>query len=925
MFGFDVCGSRHEAEPYLLTTNDSDAYPARQCCPAGPGPIPAVFCDEVDGVIIGGRWPEHTLSDEEYSVVLVFHNDQHPRYNDRPKRRQELREARHRTLLNLARAGLVTKTRLSASEGQLYVLVGAPQRFLEMQATQLEIPVKVHRETRRLNDNDEMETSWEEYYVPFDMLNCDDVVELQPEGNQQAKAGSTYLEMTEAECDCTGVVKKPAPSRFFRSKPRIQIILQLMRDKWSPEDGRFGAEVNTTRLMTEKLLIDCFPLHGPGRQRLRESWADFRLMLSCHPIDSATAIAAGERGSWKGWKAPSGTLLPWGQPIDEIRDYFGEKLAFYFAFLSFYTQCLLVLGLPGFAVGVVYYSLKGGDADKVAQWSVVIYAFVVVLWASFFLEAWKREQQRLAQHWGMRGFDERDPPRAEFISKGCGVYDSQLDDYVYKKKDARSQRLRRSGSYAMVVVCTGVVCGIMLVYVGLTGYLEKHYGMSGMRVAATAILAVCILVLGELLKALSAWLTNKVNYRTQSEFNENLVLKTFPFQFVNSYFVLYAFAFVKPWADGGHAAGTWQNATYAATESNVIYDYLYTCSCDQYSTPNCYELYCTDIACTNVPAAQCECVQQGCAGDVGIFLGFIFAFQIVIQNFLEVLGPVAFYYLRARFREIELSRPKRNMMRSQEDLSGSSPAPRVEDLSRYKSSAEKEFELPDYEVAVYCGVFQDYSEVVVQYGYVALFSVNFPFVAVLAFINNIIEIRSDAFKLVVIDRRPAPEQAENIGSWTLAMTVMGFFAVTTNAAHVFLVSPLIEDWDWSWRLFGLFLTEHIVYGIKFGLDWLIPDTPEGVQYVIDCESVKRAKAHRAELLTKANRHFSNEMSQYRPFEKTPPPPYQLLSSHDHFEEYLSASQDMQQEITLTAAALELDNEVPTRQGGQSTSRYKFWA
>lgn len=53
----------------------------------------------------------------------------------------------------------------------------------------------------------------------------------------------------------------------------------------------------------------------------------------------------------------------------------------------------------------------------------------------------------------------------------------------------------------------------------------------------------------------------------------------------------------------------------------------------------------------------------------------------------------------------------------------------------------------------------------IQFGYVVLFSSAFPLAALCALLNNIIEIRSDAFKLCTNLRRPFGERVENIGTW----------------------------------------------------------------------------------------------------------------------------------------------------------------
>lgn len=52
-----------------------------------------------------------------------------------------------------------------------------------------------------------------------------------------------------------------------------------------------------------------------------------------------------------------------------------------------------------------------------------------------------------------------------------------------------------------------------------------------------------------------------------------------------------------------------------------------------------------------------------------------------------------------------------------------------------------------------------------QFGYVVLFSSAFPLAAMCALINNIIEIRGDAFKLCTGLQRPFGIRVESIGQW----------------------------------------------------------------------------------------------------------------------------------------------------------------
>lgn len=65
----------------------------------------------------------------------------------------------------------------------------------------------------------------------------------------------------------------------------------------------------------------------------------------------------------------------------------------------------------------------------------------------------------------------------------------------------------------------------------------------------------------------------------------------------------------------------------------------------------------------------------------------------------------------------------------------------------------------------YEDTFEDYLEMVIQFGYVTLFSPAFPMAAMCALLNNVIEIRSDAFKLCVTFQRPFGQRVESIGTW----------------------------------------------------------------------------------------------------------------------------------------------------------------
>ena len=61
---------------------------------------------------------------------------------------------------------------------------------------------------------------------------------------------------------------------------------------------------------------------------------------------------------------------------------------------------------------------------------------------------------------------------------------------------------------------------------------------------------------------------------------------------------------------------------------------------------------------------------------------------------------------------------------------------------------------------------------VIEFGYVALFASAFPLAALLSVLCNLVEMKSDLWKITHVSRRPPSERTPNIGSWRLVMKAM---------------------------------------------------------------------------------------------------------------------------------------------------------
>lgn len=74
---------------------------------------------------------------------------------------------------------------------------------------------------------------------------------------------------------------------------------------------------------------------------------------------------------------------------------------------------------------------------------------------------------------------------------------------------------------------------------------------------------------------------------------------------------------------------------------------------------------------------------------------------------------------------------------------------------------------------------------VIQFGFVTLFVASFPLAPVLALVNNLFEIRVDAWKITTQFRRVMPEKAQDIGAWQPILQGVAILAVATNVRPEF--------------------------------------------------------------------------------------------------------------------------------------------
>ncbi len=156
---------------------------------------------------------------------------------------------------------------------------------------------------------------------------------------------------------------------------------------------------------------------------------------------------------------------------------------------------------------------------------------------------------------------------------------------------------------------------------------------------------------------------------------------------------------------------------------------------------------------------------------------------------------------------------------------------------------EKEFILNQIKLSEY-ETFDDYLEIVIEFGYLVLFGECFPYASIIIIIFSIIEMRIDIFKLGTFYKKPHFFKKRNIGSWGLILKILSVMSVFTNTLLFLISLNQNENLGSKGNIFGnliknqkekysnlimFFMIEHVVLVIFFLLNIIYKSKPYWVE------------------------------------------------------------------------------------------------
>ncbi|KAJ8106337.1 hypothetical protein ONZ43_g7099 [Nemania bipapillata] len=451
------------------------------------------------------------------------------------------------------------------------------------------------------------------------------------------------------------------------------------------------------------------------------------------------------------------------EDLDHMRNKFGESVAFYFAFLQSYFAFQI---FPA-AFGLGAWLILGRYS-----W---LYAFATSLWSVVFFEWWKKKEVDLAVQWGVRNVSRIQHARTKFEwdHEAPDPVTGELVKYYPPMKRLRTQLLQ----VPFAIACVLVLGALYIFCFGIEIFLTQVYNgpfKSYLTFTPTIILSGILPVLSAILTKFAEVLTERENYPTNDAHTSALIRKIFIINFITSYTPLFLSAFIyMPFGN-----------------LMVPYFQIFTSTAGKFYSENSITTQEFHINPDRLKSQMVYCAVTA----------------QVVNVALEFVVP---YIKRVAFKKVESVQAKR----ANQNGEAIQDAP---EEHKFLERVRDEAKLGVYDVAV------DYREMVVQFGYLSLFSSIWPLTPLSFLINNWVELRSDAMKIAMGSQRPIPWRADSIGPWLNALGFLSWAGSLVSSAIVFLFSGESEGPGGdpsNVHVVGLLVTvlfaEHLYLGTQF--------------------------------------------------------------------------------------------------------------
>ncbi|KAL3277529.1 hypothetical protein HHI36_012874 [Cryptolaemus montrouzieri] len=496
------------------------------------------------------------------------------------------------------------------------------------------------------------------------------------------------------------------------------------------------------------------------------------------------------------------------QPINLVSKYFGTDMAFFFAWCEYYNFMLIIVAIVGITfilinvlilvaapsvvlpqfcnatdamicpmcsskmchfVPVRNYCKTHRAEFVLGNYVNVIYAVFISIWVAAFLECWRRKECTLRVRWNVQHTDVEYKIRYDYKDKSTYRKKSMVTGKIEPYVPVGVKILRYSLIYFIVFLVLVLVSSYVILLVLMKNFLISLMESEPRRTLLTTVVySICQVIF---IKTFSMFYIKISMWLTYME-----VPKTQKMYDDRVIYKIYLFGFINNYIPILYTAFLrGQLATLPGKKSVThIFD-------------------------------EDFCLPSGCV--------ILLSIQLLVVMSLKSFGGNIFTAIGRFIRQM---------------LFAASQKKTVAETEMYVPVWEKEYYLEKSNKELWAFHF---SEMILQFGYVSFFMAAFPLVGLIAVLNNFVEFRMTAIKLVRGNRRPVPNMIGGIGAWDDIIKFASYFSIICNAFMVAFNTRFIRSVVYSavseGGEEGLFNFTYSLYAVK--------DLPSKFHNIVDVD------------------------------------------------------------------------------------------
>lgn len=514
-------------------------------------------------------------------------------------------------------------------------------------------------------------------------------------------------------------------------------------------------------------------------------------------------------------------------PLKEMKDYVGARTALYFGYLRFYTRMLS--GLSAFSIVVYYFYHYAQQNTYAVALLRAMYGLALVFWSSYFIEHWQRRRAVLTVKWGLSDYYDEEyendlraefqgeelrpgfysqggfvnlcdldvpttstpsPPQPEIVepitvNQAEDNGEDENDDITSKAEPGDCLRIGGSGDedFELNAVLTGLTLTDLprYPYFSKKGRAFRTY----FTAIATAFFATCIAALTfvilifkqELIAALGGGALVKIIPGAMTGIlitSSDLVWKKVSKRLVR-----------------------WENHRTERDYERSLVLKRFSFQFVSNFTSLFYIAFVKPFTHMDPCVVGMDGKTPDCLSELETQLAALIIIKSTVQQALEISVP---------------------FIRTRENITSK---------NYYESKLIK-----------YNSTIEDYSELVIFYGYTAMFGLAFPLVALVCLINCLIERKSDVYKIFQLSQRMHASNSPDIGGWLSILKFLSIMSIITNSALIMFTGNTLERLDVfdnltnSQKVVAFVVFEHLLLAVKWSVSFFVNETPGRVHRLI---------------------------------------------------------------------------------------------